>query len=499
VPVATGSYIWVANPDSGRVAYVAAATLEVHTVEAGNAPTYMSAIPSATDDAVVVLNVLSQDATILRVAPGGQLTKSTVSGIAAGANALTVSPDGRWVMAWTDARNIAAADPLAGYQAVTLIDLAAAPPAKTILSVGFRPVDVAYAADDSAAFAVTEDGVSVVDLSKSAPRVSGNVALTEDATENADTRDVSITPNGRLAVVRREGSASLGIVDLTTGTLGSVDLSGAVTDVDVTADGQSAVAVVRDTSEVAIIPLAAGIPDPSIVQHVTISGETVGSASIAADGKTVLLYTNAVATDRLTVLTLGAAPTYRVVKLHAPVLAVFASADASSAVVFHSQSPPPARDAGVPATTDGGIPPATDAGVPSQTPANAFSLVPLGANLPAEIQVTDVPPQAVAITLAGDRVLVTERDDAKKIYGVYVGQFPTLEIQRIGLASPPIAVGILAAANQGYVAQKNAEGRLTVVGLDSGQARTLTGFEIGAGVVDWAQGGAPNADGGVTP
>ncbi len=494
VPVATGSYIWVANPDSGRVAYVAAATLEVHTVEAGNAPTYMSAIPSATDDAVVVLNVLSQDATILRVAPGGQLSKSTVGGVAAGANALTVSPGGRWVTAWTDARNIAAADPLAGYQAVTLIDLAAAPPAKTILSVGFRPVDVAYAADDSAAFAVTEDGVSVVDLSQGAPRVSGNVALTEDATENADTRDVSITPNGRLAVVRREGSASLGIVDLTTGTLGSIDLSGPVTDVDVTADGQSAVAVVRDTSEVAVIPLAAGIPDPSLVQHITISGETVGSASIAADGKTVLLYTNAVATDRLTVLTLGAAPAYRVVKLHAPVLAVFASADASSAVVFHSQSPPASS---VTAATDGGIPPTADAGVPSQMPTNAFSLVPLGTNLPAEIQETDVPPQAVAITAAGDRVLVTERDDAKKIYGVYVGQFPTLEIQRIGLASPPIAVGILAAANQGYVAQKNAEGRLTVVGLDNGQARTLTGFEIGAGVVDWAQ-GATAADGGVT-
>src|SRR6185437_2554662 len=104
VPVATGRYIWVANPDSGRVAYVAAATLEVHTVEAGNAPTYMSAIPSTADDAVVVLNVLSQDATILRVAPGGQLSKSTVSGLAAGANALTVSPDGRWVMAWTDVR-----------------------------------------------------------------------------------------------------------------------------------------------------------------------------------------------------------------------------------------------------------------------------------------------------------------------------------------------------------------------------------------------------------
>jgi hypothetical protein len=496
VPVATGSYIWVANPDSGRVAYVAAATLEVHTVEAGNAPTYMSAIPSATDDAVVVLNVLSQDATILRVARDGQLTKNTVSGVAAGANALTVSPSGRWVTAWTDARTVASDDPLAGHQAVTLIDLSAAPPTKTILSVGFRPVDVAYAADDSAAFAVTEDGVSVIDLSQSGPpRVTGNVALTTDPTEDADTRDVSITPNGRLAVVRREGSAAVGIVDLTSGTLGSINLSGAVTDVDLTADGQNAIAVVRDTAEVAVIPLAGGIPDPSVVQHVTIAGETVGSASIAADGKTVLLYTNAVAADRLTVLTLAASPSYRVVKLHAPVLAVFASADAQNAVVFHSDSAAPRPDGGV-VSTDGGAAPVVDAGVPSQIPSNAFSLVPLGANLPAEIEETDVPPQAVAISAEGDRVLITERDDAKKVYGVYVGQFPSLEIQKIGLASPPIAVGVLATANEGYIAQKNAEGRITFVAFDSGQARTLTGFEIGAGIVDWAQGSSPATDGG---
>jgi hypothetical protein len=495
VPVATGSYIWVANPDSGRVAYVAGATLQVHTVEAGNAPTYISAIPSATDDAVVVLNVLSDDATILRVASGGQLTKSTVSGLASGANALTVSPSGRWVTAWTDARNIASSNPLQGYQAITLIDLSANPPVKTILSVGFRPVDVAYAADDSAAFAVTEDGVSVVDLTQTgAPQVTGSVPLTDDPTEDADTRDVSITPNGRLAVVRREGSASLGIVDLTTGTLGSIALSGAITDVDVTADGESAVAVVRDTAEVAVIPLAGGIPDPAAIQHVTIAGETVGSASIAADGKTVLLYTNAVAAERLTVLTLGATPSYRVVKLHAPVLAVFATADASNAIVFHSESMAPASAATT--TTDGGQTPAPDAGLPWQTATNAFSLVPLAADLPALIEETDVPPQAVAITPAGDRVLITERDDTKKIYGVYVGQFPSMQVQKIVLASPPIAVGVLAAANEGYVAQKNAEGRITFVALDSGQARTLTGFEIGASVVDWAQAGTSAADGG---
>ncbi|MES1207974.1 MAG: hypothetical protein ABUS79_18725 [Pseudomonadota bacterium] len=499
IPVATGRYIWVANPDSGRVAYVEGATLQVHTVEAGNAPTYIAPIPTTTGDAVVVLNVLSDDATVLRLSASGALTKSTVSGIAHGANALTVSPGGRWVTAWTDARAVTAADPLKGYQAVTLIDLAAQPPARTVLSVGFRPVEVAYAADESAAFAVTEDGVSVVDLAAAAgPRVTRNLRLTIDPTDDADTRDVSITPNGRLALVRREGSASIGVLNLTTGALGAIQLSGAVTDLDLTPDGASAIAVVRDTADVAIIPLGGGMPDAADVQHVTIAGETVGSASISADGKSVLLYTNAVAAQRLTVLTLGAPPAYRIVKLHAPVLAVFATPDGSNAVVFHSQAPVPPADAGAPAShADGGVAPAPDAGPPpSQKPTRAFSLVPLAADLPAAIEETDVLPQAVAITPAGDRVLITERDDQKNVYGVYVGQFPSLHVQKIDLASPPIAVGVLAGANQGYVAQKNAEGRISFVALDSGQARTLTGFEIGASVVDWAQ--SSSADGGAS-
>jgi len=55
------------------------------------------------------------------------------------------------------------------------------------------------------------------------------------------------------------------------------------------------------------------------------------------------------------------------------------------------------------------------------------------------------------------------------------------------LASPPIAAGVAAAARRGYVAQQHPEGRITFVTLDSGEARTLTGYELGARVVDWSQ------------
>src|SRR5580692_84193 len=65
-PVATGNVVWIANPTSGRVAYIDAQTFDVKTVEAGDGPTYLAAVADPTDDVAIVLNVLSQDATLLR-------------------------------------------------------------------------------------------------------------------------------------------------------------------------------------------------------------------------------------------------------------------------------------------------------------------------------------------------------------------------------------------------------------------------------------------------
>jgi hypothetical protein len=61
---------------------------------------------------------------------------------------------------------------------------------------------------------------------------------------------------------------------------------------------------------------------------------------------------------------------------------------------------------------------------------------------------------------------------------------PELLIDRLPLASAPLATGIVAAVGSGFVAEKHPEGRITFVQLTSGNARTLTGFELGAKVVD---------------
>jgi hypothetical protein len=488
-PVATGHFVWIANPTSGRVAYVDASSLAVKTVEAGNGPTYLAAVPGV-DDAVIVLNVLSNDATFLR-AHDGTLDSRAIEGVAPSSNSWAVSPDGHYALAWTDARSVPMAPETEGFHDVTIIDLLAPAGANaaTTLAVGYRPVSISFSADASQAFAVTEDGVSVVALAKGA--VVDTVPLGPNGvTDPEDTHDVSVTPDGTLAVVRRDGAASVAVVDLASHVRTEFPLSGVVTDVDVSSDGARAVAVVRATAEVAVLPLAGHVPAQADVQHVTITGETVGQVTLTAGGTVAVLFSNAFPSERISVVTLGAAPTSHVVRLHAPVLAALPTPDGKFAVALHADIPTPPPPPVVP---DGGADGGADAGVASPSemttatpPATAFSLVPLDGSNPPRIETSHAPIQAVAIAPASNSVLVTERDDTKKIFGAYLGLMPSLKVVPYQLASPPTATGVVGGASQGYVAQDYADGRITFVPLDGSVARTLTGYELGARVVQWS-------------
>ncbi|MBL0193514.1 MAG: hypothetical protein IPQ09_04675 [Myxococcales bacterium] len=452
-PVATGRYVWVTNPKSGRVALIDATTLEVRTVEAGNGPTYLAAVPTQTGDAAVVFNVLSRDATLLR-AENGAITQKTFK--AAPANSWAFSKDGRWAIAWSDARKEPSAGKALGFQDLSILDLQSG--TTTILSVGYRPVAVGFAEGSARAHAVTQDGIAILDLSGPAPRLSRNVAISDTPLEDSGSRDVSVTPNGQYAFIRRDGRADITAVTLETGTRTAITLNGPVTDLDLSSAGDRAVAVVRNTAQVAILPVPAIITAPTAFSSLTVTGETIGSVALSPSGDTGLLYTNASAVERLSILKIAATPTVRTVKLYSPVLSVFAAPDALHAVVLHDASK------GV-----GGTP-------------GAFSLVPVGAELPAKIVATLAPPTAVAVR--NDRAIVAERDDKTRVFGVYLAKLPSFAVDRFPLASPPTAVGVMESAGRAFVAQQHPEGRLTFIDLSTGLSRTLTGFELASRVVD---------------
>jgi hypothetical protein len=566
-PVATERYVWATNPKTGRVALIDATTFQVKTVAAGQGPTFIAALPG-TGDRAIVLNVLSNDATYLSQGADGTLELRTYQ-IAPRANAWAISPDGRWAIAWTDVTRIVRPDVIEGFQQISIIDLQddTAPSRVPVRTVGFRPSTISFAANPSRAFAVTEDGITVVDLSTPRdPRVLRTLKLeaaalaaaaqppqddasTSDATadvaedagaldvvidaENpadagirdvndtdfgatfdaisdamppdgaardagpeassgSDARDagavdaatdarsadiavdsgtippqfgqadVSITPDGAFAIFRREGSAIVTVIDLTDGSRWSWTLAGAVTDLDLADTGNRAVAVVRNEGRIAVLPVPGR--GASAFDDILVSGETVGSVAIAPHGELALLYTNAVAIKSITVLELGVTPAYRSVALHAPVLSVFPSPTAEHAIVVHNSFKGQAF-----------------------TSPGAFSVMPLLGSQTPVIQATDAPVLSVAISPAGDRAIIPVRDDVKKVYAVYLARMPSLVVDRYALASPPAAAGFVGSAGQAFVAQEYPGGRVSFIDAATEQVRTITGFELGAGVVEWTK------------
>ena len=73
-------------------------------------------------------------------------------------------------------------------------------------SAAYRPSAVAFDEAGTRAFAVSQDGITVVALDQSAPAVVKNIKLGDVANDPAVHQDVQITPDGSYAL-RKEAIA----------------------------------------------------------------------------------------------------------------------------------------------------------------------------------------------------------------------------------------------------------------------------------------------------
>src|SRR5690606_859730 len=126
----------------------------------------------------------------------------------------------------------------------------------TRLSVGYRPSQVVFDADEGRVFVVAEPGISVIDLSGKLPESVDLVDVHSSTGEPVTLGDIAITHDGAVALVREEGNSNIAVVPLNGEAAWEIELSGPVTDLDLSEDGRRAVAVVRSTSELFVFDVA---------------------------------------------------------------------------------------------------------------------------------------------------------------------------------------------------------------------------------------------------
>lgn len=453
-PVVTGDYLWFVNPDSSRVALIEAEHLEVQVLNGGFRPTYVTAVPSAVGvDSALVINVGSRDATWFRLLDDGIDTQEFP--VHAEANRWTVAPSGRWAVAWSAVEPEQILDPTDGLQDVTVVDLEAEPPRTHRLTVGYRPLEVTFSEDEERLIVVATADISVIDLTPELPATVRWLDL-----GSGSGRGVSITPDGAHALVHRSDRATVEILSLDGAPPTEVDLSGPVTDLELSADGSRAVAVVREQRQIAVLELPDVLGDPGSFDTVTVPDEVFGSVALTSDGLTAALYTTAVENSRLVLVDLREGAGYlshRTVDVKAPVTSVRPTPDGEHAIALMGQAPG------------------------SDKP-GSFALVSLREQRFPRVEGTGAPVHQVAVT--SDRALVTTRDDQRDVFESFLIQMPSGRVDGVRLSSPPTAVGILSDLDLGYVAQSHPEGRVTILSFASARARTLTGFELASKVVE---------------
>ncbi len=211
LPSAGKQYVYAANPDNNSVSVIDSQTLAIQSVEAGDKPTFLQSLGGR--DAAIVLNVDSDDATIVRTQDG----KSTTSevDVVAGSNAIAVAPKGDAAVVYFNA-DLRSTGPSGSFQDLSVVLLEEGNDKSVGMTVGFRPSAVHFSADGARAFVVTEDGISILDF-ESIREEGSHIATTIPlgAATEVEATDVSITPDGKYALSRPVGEGVLRLTSLT--------------------------------------------------------------------------------------------------------------------------------------------------------------------------------------------------------------------------------------------------------------------------------------------
>lgn len=484
-PAVGASVLFATNAAAGRVAVVHADDFRIETVAVGPEPLAAVAVPNA--DIALSLNRGDQSVDVLRSGAAEAATTVQRFGLSHSANRTAFSPDGRYAVLFE------AEEPgrlRTNFHDLTILTLTPGSERLLRVVVGYGPSRVTFDQSGQTLFVVTEDGVSVVDLS-SLPLGDRYRAPLVGFGSFDPVIDTQVTPDGGHAVTRVAAQPELRMLDLADGTVAVADLSDALpappdppdpnapppvpallTDMDLSPAGDEVFAVLRSHSLLVRIPLGPGFADSTTWRIHDFSGQDVGSVDLSSDGRWALLYSTLSGAEAITRLDL-ADPldvTGTRLPLRKSVRTVAFSQGNVFALVLHHRLPGDPWEAGL----------TPNERVDRQ---HGYSVIDLATGF-TRLELTDAEPRADGFVIddAGGRMLVALRDDARRVASMQIMDLSTFAVDELPLLAPPTTIGTFPALERAFVGQEADGGRVTFYLWPTAQTQTVAGFELGAGV-----------------
>jgi hypothetical protein len=185
------------------------------------------------------------------------------------------------------------------------------------------------------------------------------------------------------------------------------------------------------------------------------------------DGALLVLFTTATPREGLVVLDL-ATETWLPVSLRKTVRTVGVAPGGQTAIVIHDKL-----------EGDPDLFPDLEERIDHE---HGYSMVDLASGF-VRLQVTEVNPEPMLLYEDGQHAFLALRDDEQGVRELEAVDLAAFQVRTIGLPSPPSALGAVPDTAQAYVAQDHKSGRITFVGVDTLDTQTVTGFELGAEVI----------------
>jgi hypothetical protein len=467
-PVATPRYVYALNPTASSVARIDPTSLQIEAVPVGPRPVGLAALPL--EDAAVVLSL--DDGSLSVIDSSTLPSKVTRVALQRKHSKLTVSPDGKFAVAWPDP----AAAPASGAEGIfALVDLTKVR-SNTSGAVqeragGYRITDVIFRTESSVSTALhvfAKSTVSTFDLLTGAA-LPARLTLPASMSSDVRSREVVASADGRIIMLRSTLAPELASFDGTR--IETVPLPEIATDLDLIPDGTAAVAALRSSGSVAYIEVPGDLITPSGIDTIALDGGVVGQIALPPQqpgtGMFALVYSTVTDAESFARIELPSAVVTHYA-LEKKVEEISLSPDGRSALIIHQADPRTAAMDPYEAAVD------RDQG---------FSVFDVSSGFWQLQRTGTTRPTRFAFSPAGGFVGVALRDDALKKFQLMAVNLTSLVSSTLPLASTPLFMGTVPQASgvtphRVFVSQDHPAGRISVIQLDSGQVRTATGFTL---------------------